>query len=99
MYLGPGTPVSAVLSLMDVPTANPVSVPTAKDLHGKVVLASAFPLDPPRLPVVAAGGRGRGRGDGGGGPVAACLHDPSTADPAEAVATDLRHRPGRRLGT
>ncbi len=43
IYLGPGTPVSAVLSLMNVPTANPVSVPTAKDLNGKVVLASAFP--------------------------------------------------------
>ncbi|HWF16883.1 MAG TPA: hypothetical protein VG244_11935 [Acidimicrobiales bacterium] len=42
IYLGPGTPVSAVLSLMDVPTAHPVSVPTAKDVHGKVVLASAF---------------------------------------------------------
>ena len=43
IYLGPGTPVSAVLSLMNVPTANPVSVPTAKDLNGRVVLASAFP--------------------------------------------------------
>ncbi len=42
IYLGPGTPVSAVLSLMHVPTANPVSVPTAKDAQGKVVLASAF---------------------------------------------------------
>jgi hypothetical protein len=43
IYLGPGTPVSAVLSLMNVPTAHPVSVPTAKDIHGTVVLASAFP--------------------------------------------------------
>jgi hypothetical protein len=42
IYLGPGTPVSAVLSLMNVPTAHPVSVPTAKDEHGRVVLASAF---------------------------------------------------------
>jgi hypothetical protein len=42
IYLGPGTPVSAVLSLMNVPTANPVSVPTDKDGHGRVVLASAF---------------------------------------------------------
>jgi hypothetical protein len=42
IYLGPGTPVSAVLALMNVPTANPVSVPTAKDGHGTVVLASAF---------------------------------------------------------
>ena len=42
IYLGPGTPVSAVLSLMNVPTAHPVSVPTAKDVHGRVVLASAF---------------------------------------------------------
>ena len=42
IYLGPGTPVSAVLSLMNVPTANPVSVPTNKDGQGRVVLASAF---------------------------------------------------------
>jgi hypothetical protein len=42
IYLGPGTPVSAVLSLMNVPTANPVSVPTDKDDQGHVVLASAF---------------------------------------------------------
>jgi hypothetical protein len=43
IYLGPGTPVSAVLSLMNVPTAHPVSVPTSKDEHGTVVLATAFP--------------------------------------------------------
>ena len=43
IYLGPGTPVSAVLSLMNVPTAHPVSVPTSKDGTGTVVLASAFP--------------------------------------------------------
>ncbi len=43
IYLGPGTPVTAVLSLMNVPTANPVSVPTSKDDEGKVILASAFP--------------------------------------------------------
>ena len=42
IYLGPGTPVSAVLSLMNVPTAHPVSVPTNKDGQGHVVLASAF---------------------------------------------------------
>jgi hypothetical protein len=42
IYLGPGTPVTAVLSLMNVPTANPVNVPTSKDDQGKVVLASAF---------------------------------------------------------
>jgi len=42
MYLGPGTPVSAVLSLMNVPTANPVNVPTDTDGHGKVVLAFGF---------------------------------------------------------
>ncbi len=41
IYLGPGTPVSAVLSLMNVPTANPVNVPTNRDGHGNVVLASA----------------------------------------------------------
>ncbi len=43
IYLGPGTPVSAVLSLMNVPTAHPVSVPTDIDGQGTVVLASAFP--------------------------------------------------------
>ncbi|HSZ36568.1 MAG TPA: hypothetical protein VK773_05705 [Acidimicrobiales bacterium] len=43
IYLGPGTPVTAVLSLMNVPTAHPVSVPTSKDVHGTVVLAAAFP--------------------------------------------------------
>jgi hypothetical protein len=43
IYLGPGTPVSAVLSLMNVPTAHPVSVPIDKDDQGRVVLASAFP--------------------------------------------------------
>ncbi len=42
IYLGPGTPVSAVLSLMNVPTAHPVPVPTERDVHGTVVLASAF---------------------------------------------------------
>ena len=42
IYLGPGTPVSAVLSLMNVPTAHPVQVPTSRDEQGNVVLASAF---------------------------------------------------------
>jgi hypothetical protein len=42
IYLGPGTPVSAVLSLMNVPTAHPVSVPTSEDVNGRTVLASAF---------------------------------------------------------
>jgi hypothetical protein len=42
IYLGPGTPVSAVLSLMNVPTAHPVSVPTERDVHGTVILAAAF---------------------------------------------------------
>ena len=42
MYLGPGTPVSDVLSLMDVPTAHPVTVPTDRDGHGELVLAAAF---------------------------------------------------------
>jgi len=42
IYLGPGTPVSAVLSLMNVPTSHPVSVPPDTDVHGTVVLASAF---------------------------------------------------------
>jgi hypothetical protein len=42
IYLGPGTPVSAVLSLMNVPTAHPVSVPVERDLHGVVVLTAGF---------------------------------------------------------
>ncbi len=42
IYLGPGTPVSAVLSLMNVPTDHPVSVPTDRSVHGTVVLAAAF---------------------------------------------------------
>ena len=42
IYLGPGTPVTAVLSLMNVPTAHPVSVPTNKDSQGHVVVAAAF---------------------------------------------------------
>ena len=42
MYLGPGTPVSAVLSLMHVPTTHPVSVPTDRDGGGHVVLGSSF---------------------------------------------------------
>jgi hypothetical protein len=40
IYLGPGTPVSAVLSLMNVPTTNPVNIPTDRDGHGTIVLAS-----------------------------------------------------------
>ncbi len=42
VYLGPGTPVSDVLSLMNVPAAHPVSVPTARDGQGQLVLAAAF---------------------------------------------------------
>ena len=42
MYLGPGTPVSAVLSLANVPTTNPVSVPTDRTVGGNVVLGSSF---------------------------------------------------------
>jgi hypothetical protein len=42
IWLGPGTPVSAVLSLMNVPTAHPVSVPVQRDVHGVVVLTAAF---------------------------------------------------------
>lgn len=42
VYLGPGTPASAVMSLMNVPTAHPVSVPTNRNAEGNVVLASAF---------------------------------------------------------
>jgi hypothetical protein len=42
VYLGPGTPVSAVLSLMNVPSSHPLDVPTAKDDQGQVVPGSAF---------------------------------------------------------
>ena len=42
MYLGPGTPVSDVLSLMNVPTAHPVTVPTDRNVRGQLVLAAAF---------------------------------------------------------
>jgi hypothetical protein len=42
MFLGPGTPVSAVLSLMDVPTAHPLSVPTGKGVRGGVVVGPEF---------------------------------------------------------
>jgi hypothetical protein len=42
IWLGPGTPVSAVLSLMNVPTAHPVSVPVERDVHGVVVLTADF---------------------------------------------------------
>jgi hypothetical protein len=42
VYLGPHTPTSALLSLMDVPTSNPIAVPTETDANGNVVLAAAF---------------------------------------------------------
>jgi hypothetical protein len=42
VYLGPNTPVSALLELMHVPTTNPVSVPTATDAQGRVVLAAPY---------------------------------------------------------
>jgi hypothetical protein len=42
VWLGPGTPVSAVLSLMNVPTAHPMSVPVERDVHGVVVVTAAF---------------------------------------------------------
>jgi hypothetical protein len=42
IWLGPGTPVSAVLSLMNVPTAHPLSVPVERDVHGVVVVTAAF---------------------------------------------------------
>jgi hypothetical protein len=42
VYLGPHTPTSALLSLMHVPTKNPISVPTATDPSGHVVLADSF---------------------------------------------------------
>jgi len=42
IWLGPATPVSAVLALMNVPTAHPVSVPVERDVHGVVVLTADF---------------------------------------------------------
>ncbi len=42
VYLGPGTPVSAVLTLMDAATTKTLSVPTAKDGAGHVVPAPTF---------------------------------------------------------
>jgi hypothetical protein len=42
VYLGPNTPTSALLSLMDVPTTHPQSVPTATDPSGRVVLTAPF---------------------------------------------------------
>jgi hypothetical protein len=42
VYLGPGTPVSALLSLMHVPATHPVSVPTERTGEGHVVLGSSF---------------------------------------------------------
>ncbi len=42
IWLGPGTPVSAVLSLMNVPTAHPLSVPVERDVRGVVVVTAAF---------------------------------------------------------
>ncbi|HVB91582.1 MAG TPA: hypothetical protein VND70_05725 [Acidimicrobiales bacterium] len=42
VYLGPHTPTSALLSLMDVPASNPISVPVTTEADGTVVLASAF---------------------------------------------------------
>jgi hypothetical protein len=42
VYLGPHTPTSALLSLMDVPSSKPISVPTTRLANGTVVLAAAF---------------------------------------------------------
>ncbi|HEY1827777.1 MAG TPA: hypothetical protein VGF87_07140 [Acidimicrobiales bacterium] len=41
VYLGPNTSVTALLSLMHVPTTHAVWVPTSPAAHGTVVLASA----------------------------------------------------------
>ena len=41
IYLGPNTPVTAVLELMHVPTTNPVWVPTSDSRH-QVVLAASY---------------------------------------------------------
>lgn len=40
VYLGPNTPVSALLELMNVPTSKVGHIPTTRDVHGTVVLAS-----------------------------------------------------------
>jgi hypothetical protein len=40
VFLGPHTPVSSLLDLMQVPAANPVSVPTWTTPNGQVVLAA-----------------------------------------------------------
>lgn len=42
VYLGPNTSVSALLELTHVPTTRPVHIPTSRDAHGTVVLASPF---------------------------------------------------------
>lgn len=42
VYLGPNTSVTALLQLMHVPTTHPVHIPTSRDAHGTVVLASPF---------------------------------------------------------
>jgi hypothetical protein len=42
VYLGPGTPTSALLALMKVPTGRTVAVPTQADSSGRVILAAPF---------------------------------------------------------
>lgn len=39
IYLGPGTPTSAVMSLTTVSAAHVVAIPTTRDAHGRVALA------------------------------------------------------------
>ncbi len=54
IYLGPGTPVSAVLSLMNVPTAHPVQVPTSRDRTGQRGPGFGLRERPAQLPVAVA---------------------------------------------
>jgi hypothetical protein len=42
IYLGPGTPTSAVMSLATVSAAHAVAIPTTRDSQGRIVLAANF---------------------------------------------------------
>ncbi len=58
VWLGPGTPVSAVLTLMNVPTAHPVSVPTEPGRLGHRGAGIRVRLRPAGFPVGADGSMG-----------------------------------------
>ena len=57
IYLGPGTPVSAVLSLMNVPTAHPVSVPDRQGRARQGRPRVGVRHGPAQLPLVATQAR------------------------------------------